>query len=728
MPVAILAVVLLALPTAASAAAEPIFQFTGRGNGHGIGMSQWGAKGLAMHGYLYPSILSNYYRDSKLLTVPAQTVTVYAQMDNAAKSSWAMRSVSGDLMLTYVATGSGLVVSKPLSGSGGRVYTFTSTGDGYIHMVAPGVDDARYPTAALTVREIPVGEATPMMVVASPSGPWDWANVAYRGGMQIVSSGSNVKLYNRVGLEDYVTGVVPRESPASWPVEQLKAQAVAARSYVMATSSQIVYCTTGSQVYNGYGRWNGTTVVRHTNGSDAPVDAAVSATAGQVLVDVADTASHYTIVSCYFFDTSGGATEAVQNVWTSASPDKHLVGGDDPYEIDAGSPYHIWYERKDTAGNVTFNGSPAYSASVLRSKLLGAGVPVPAKIVDVVVTKRGPSGRVMGIVIKGAAGDDKTLTGSTAIAEFRRTFGWGDTWFYVTSFRWDSASLAVPAGGSVTAKFHLSPAVTGDIKGLIKDGKNTGTVLHVVNGAGSVKLTAPGRYWVDSSVYNSSGRPDPAAGDVRGTQFYVRNLNYPLTVWTGGTSQTTALTLGAVGFDSRVALWWTLPSGASLVRVSASTTGYAGSPDEGRVVYEGALTSASDAGLANGTRVYYTAFSQDGAGTWSTAATASAAPAPLTVPTKLTIARSLASVRLPAPFVLSGTLKPGADGDMVVAEVQKPGSARWSYSSARLVYGGVNWWYRYIPKLRGTYRFRARFDGGGGHMPSATGIVSVLVR
>jgi hypothetical protein len=103
-------------------------------------------------------------------------------------------------------------------------------------------------------------------------------------------------------------------------------------------------------------------------------------------------------------------------------------------------------------------------------------------------------------------------------------------------------------------------------------------------------------------------------------------------------------------------------------------------------------------------------------------------PAPLTTPTQLTIAASPTSVRLPTPFVLSGTLKPGVSGDLVAVEVQKPGSFRWSYSSARLTYDAVKWWYRYTPKLRGIYRFRARFDGGGGRIGSATGVMAVTVR
>ena len=102
----------------------------------------------------------------------------------------------------------------------------------------------------------------------------------------------------------------------------------------------------------------------------------------------------------------------------------------------------------------------------------------------------------------------------------------------------------------------------------------------------------------------------------------------------------------------------------------------------------------------------------------------------------LTIAASPLSVRLPTPFVLSGLLTPGDNdpSDLIVVQVMKPGSARWSYSSVRQVYdqnaltGGGPWMYRYGPTLRGTYRFRASFAGEDGQTPAASRTLSVVVR
>ena len=99
----------------------------------------------------------------------------------------------------------------------------------------------------------------------------------------------------------------------------------------------------------------------------------------------------------------------------------------------------------------------------------------------------------------------------------------------------------------------------------------------------------------------------------------------------------------------------------------------------------------------------------------------------------LTIRSSTYGVKVGAPFQLTGALTPGSAGDPVVAYVKKPGSARWSYSSARLAYasngsGGALWWYRYTPRSRGTYQFQARFAGDLEAGPSVSRNIAVSVR
>ena len=106
--------------------------------------------------------------------------------------------------------------------------------------------------------------------------------------------------------------------------------------------------------------------------------------------------------------------------------------------------------------------------------------------------------------------------------------------------------------------------------------------------------------------------------------------------------------------------------------------------------------------------------------------------APPVLDTEITIVRSVASVKNGHKFTLTGRLMNGLLGDLVVVEVRKPRSARWSYSSARLVYAmsGTDglWYYGYTPKLTGTYTFRVSFAGDATRYDCISGTTSVLVK
>jgi hypothetical protein len=120
-----------------------------------------------------------------------------------------------------------------------------------------------------------------------------------------------------------------------------------------------------------------------------------------------------------------------------------------------------------------------------------------------------------------------------------------------------------------------------------------------------------------------------------------------------------------------------------------------------------------------------------GAATWQ-ADTRTGSPQTPTA-SGVTIATSALSVRMPVPFVLSGVLTPSLAGGIVAVSVQKPGTIRWSYSSARSTYGssgtvGTLWWYRYTPKVRGLYHFSAAFSGDTSRSPSMSRTIAVSVR
>lgn len=154
----------------------------------------------------------------------------------------------------------------------------------------------------------------------------DLGSHRYRGRLEIGRYGgrTTVTAVNVVSLEEYLYGVVPYEMPASWPMEALKAQAVCARSYALLKAGYHAETdikrgyrmvdTVQSQVYGGTGH------------EHARSNAAVDATRGQTLCYENRT------VAGYYFSTSGGHTEDVEDVWGSERP--YLQGVPDIYELN----------------------------------------------------------------------------------------------------------------------------------------------------------------------------------------------------------------------------------------------------------------------------------------------------------------------------------------------------------------------------------------------------------
>ena len=102
-----------------------------------------------------------------------------------------------------------------------------------------------------TVVVRPAEPGTRLQLDAQPA-----AHDTYRGALKVVLSGSSARVVNRVGLDDYLRGVLPVEMPSSWPGAALRAQAVAARSYAVrrlhpGSGAFDLYDDTRTQVYLG---------------------------------------------------------------------------------------------------------------------------------------------------------------------------------------------------------------------------------------------------------------------------------------------------------------------------------------------------------------------------------------------------------------------------------------------------------------------------------------------
>jgi stage II sporulation protein D len=226
-----LALVIALLTSAAvpaTADSATVHTVRGAGWGHGIGMSQYGAYGFAERGRGYRDILSHYYSGTRLSSGSRSVRVLLQPVDPYIRFRGATRAGDKELSpsTTYVARASRGAISLRTS-SGKRVGRFRSP----LRAERPG-----RPLRLL-------GRA----LNGVTSG-------LYRGAVEMRLDGRGLTAINVVGMDPYVQGVVPGEMPSSWHPEALKAQAVAARSYALATDKPgpfDQYPDTRSQVYRG---------------------------------------------------------------------------------------------------------------------------------------------------------------------------------------------------------------------------------------------------------------------------------------------------------------------------------------------------------------------------------------------------------------------------------------------------------------------------------------------
>ena len=223
-----------------------------------------------------------------------------------------------------------------------------------------------------------------------------------------------------IPLETYVRGVVGAEMPASWPLAALEAQAVASRTYALTDhaggSHFDVYADTRSQVYLG--------AKAHT----AQTNAAVAATAGQVVTYAGQPAI------TYFFASSGGMTESVQNAFPGAAPEPWLRGVPDPYDQ---GPEHSWTESM----------SFATAAARLRGLVKGT-------FRGIEVLRRGYSPRVISAYVLGSAGHTQ-VSGP----ELEERLGLYDSWAYF-SVRTPAGTVNEPDLSHYTTPAGMAPEAT----------------------------------------------------------------------------------------------------------------------------------------------------------------------------------------------------------------------------------------------------------------------------
>jgi stage II sporulation protein D len=331
----------------------------GRGFGHGVGMSAYGAYGYALHGKDHQFILGHYFTGTTIGTLPGpRVVRVLLDVSSDDVGFSGATSACGlalDPARDYEAHR--IANSVALRSSGGKRLAncgrkLRAAGRGRIEIAGLGT---------------------------------------YRGALETVpteSASGSLNVVNALAVDQYVKGVIPNESPPSWPEEELKAQAIASRSFALTGGVDgngfDLYADTRSQVYKGL------------ESEYANTNAVANATRGEVVEYGGK------IAETLFSACSGGHTESIVNVFGSSIP--YLVGVPDPYDYYC--PLHTWTLK--------------FSGPEISDKLSGY---LDGRLKQVVIVKTGVSPRIVEAKLIGSGGVT-TVSGE----QLEVALGGYDTW------------------------------------------------------------------------------------------------------------------------------------------------------------------------------------------------------------------------------------------------------------------------------------------------------------
>src|SRR4051794_8576490 len=341
----------------------------GHGWGHGMGMSQYGAQGAARLGCRYRTILDTYYANTSVVT-NALDGPVLLQLANLAGTApvdaetGSVRWVAGVDSAVQPEDSTWSVIRRTVSGTAGLV-VLDPDGDVQLFVPDGGVLTARHSGTVVKVR--PTGSKSGLRT------RWDRTRfIGSSAGVQV----SEVILAGQgyTAVQKYLMGLA--EVPVSWPVEALKAQVVAARTYLSSKYSDsdqayVVHTTAADQVYRGYdqeekdaalgGRWH----------------RAVVATENKVIVDAAGRT-----IQAMYSSSMGGHTENRQYVYGQHGISYLKAVDDSRWDNASDNPYRRWskgFTTAQLARRLGFDSVSAWSVAKRGSNARLAGVRITGK-------------------------------------------------------------------------------------------------------------------------------------------------------------------------------------------------------------------------------------------------------------------------------------------------------------------------------------------------------------
>lgn len=295
------------------------YVFAGGGWGHGLGMSQYGACGMAAGGSTHGQILAHFYQGTQLQDL-SQPGGIRVRVEDATGRALVTPQ---EVPLAFRHNGRTL-----LTVAVGESASVVPVGDGFAvegrtGPLGPGVLDMPLPGGRRPVR------------VSPPNVRYDRGIVVFRnigGQLQVTVEG--------LGMQDYLYGLA--EVPSSWPAAALRAQAIAGRTYAKsaidrrrAADPSRTWDLDGSvldQVYAGFDKEE----------SAGPWLDAVNATPNDTVT------AGGTAIQAFYSSSSGGHTENNEVVW-AGTPLSYLRGVPDPGDGGCGNPNHSWQRSYSSA-------------------------------------------------------------------------------------------------------------------------------------------------------------------------------------------------------------------------------------------------------------------------------------------------------------------------------------------------------------------------------------------
>ena len=373
----VLVMSVVALGPASAAEAADSFTFFGAGFGHGLGMSQWGAYGLAQQGWNTDKILTHYYSKTRVARASAPPKSLRIGLaQGTSKLRLEAQAGSVDLLLGDPKTGDAVGTIPS-----GETWIVREVNQQFEVSDASGAVVATVggPSAALFV-------SYPNAMVKIPEAFHTYNRGSIELALYSCAAACDIRAVLTISPQEYLYGLA--EVPSSWPMQAMRAQAIAARTYAFTKAAAgqhrsgcdcALYASSFDQVYAAWDKEGGLDGDRWVQ--------AVDGTDDQIVIYQGES------IQAFYMSSSGGFTEDNENVW-GGTPIDYLRGVCDPGDYTSANPNATW--------TVT-----ASAAEVTRKLRLGIGT-----VSAFTNVQRGVSGRIISTTVKGDSGT-ASISGAT---------------------------------------------------------------------------------------------------------------------------------------------------------------------------------------------------------------------------------------------------------------------------------------------------------------------------